>query len=295
MQPKPTMTQPLSQPDLARDRPSPETNDAPPLATRDLCGGYSQKLVVRDVTLTLHAGEWLTFIGANGSGKSTLLRLCGRLLSATSGTVWLDGTAIDRLDSRAIAQTLAVQTQQQPSVPATMTVWQLVSMGRSPHQPWWQWELTAEDRSCVETALADTDLARFADRPVANLSGGERQRAFLALALAQNPKVLLLDEPTTFLDLRYQLELLDLLARLNRDRNLSVITVLHELDLAARYSHRLAMVRDGRIFEVGTPATVLTPDNLRDVFGIEATILETPVGLKVCPLRSVSASAGEEA
>jgi iron complex transport system ATP-binding protein len=280
------MSERRPQPDLAR----PDIEDAPPLATRDLSGGYSQRLVVRDVSLTLHPGEWLTFIGANGSGKSTLLRLCGRLLNAKAGTVWLDGAALERLDSRAIAQKLAVQTQQQPSVPATMTVWQLVSMGRSPHQPWWQWELTAEDRHWVQTALSETDLQRFADRPVANLSGGERQRAFLALALAQNPKVLLLDEPTTFLDVRYQLELLDLLARLNRDRGLSVITVLHEIDLAARYSHRLAMIRDGRIFEVGAPAAVLTPDNLRQVFGIEATILETPVGLKVCPLRSVSAS-----
>lgn len=280
------MTERRPQPDLAR----PDIECAPPLATRDLSGGYSQRLVVRDVSLTLHAGEWLTFIGANGSGKSTLLRLCGRLLNAKAGTVWLDGTALERLDSRAIAQKLAVQTQQQPSVPATMTVWQLVSMGRSPHQPWWQWELTAEDRHWVQTALSETDLQRFADRPVANLSGGERQRAFLALALAQNPKVLLLDEPTTFLDVRYQLELLDLLARLNRDRGLSVITVLHEIDLAARYSHRLAMIRDGRIFEVGAPAAVLTPDNLRQVFGIEAAILDTPVGLKVCPLRSVSAS-----
>lgn len=173
-------------------------------------------------------------------------------------------------------------------IPPELTVRQLVSLGRSPHRPWWQWRGNATDRDWIEAALLDTDLAALADRPVMQLSGGERQRAFLALALAQNPRVLLLDEPTTFLDLRYQLELLELLARLNRDRGLSIITVLHELDLAARYSHRLAVMQAGRMIEVGTPATVLTPENLRQAFGIEAIVLSTPVGLKVCPVSATS-------
>jgi iron complex transport system ATP-binding protein len=142
----------------------------------------------------------------------------------------------------------------------------------------------------VEAAIVDTDLTRLAHRPVVQLSGGERQRAFLALALAQNPRVLLLDEPTTFLDVRYQLELLELLARLNRDRGLSIITVLHELDLAARYSHRLVLIQEGRAIEVGTPDTVLTPENLRRGFGIEAIVLSTSAGLKVCPLSATRSS-----
>jgi iron complex transport system ATP-binding protein len=199
--------------------------------------------------------------------------------------VFLAGDSLDELSNQAVARTLAVQTQQQPPVPPGMTVWQLVAMGRSPHQPWWQWDSSPEDRFWIENALESTDLRDFAERPLAQLSGGEQQRAFLALALAQNPQVLFLDEPTTFLDVRYQLDLLELLKRLNRDRRLAIVTVLHDINLAARYSHRLALIQQGQILEIGPPKDVLTPENLKQVFDIEALILDTPVGLQVCPLR----------
>ncbi|NMG56949.1 ABC transporter ATP-binding protein [Geitlerinema sp. P-1104] len=256
-----------------------------PIAASDLTGGYSKQAIIRDISVTLHDGEWLTLIGANGSGKSTLLRLLSRLLPRQRGQVFLAGDSLDGLSNQAVAQKLAVQTQQQPSVPGGMTVWQLVAMGRSPHQPWWQWDSSPEDRFWIENALESTDLRDFAERPLVQLSGGERQRAFLALALAQNPQVLFLDEPTTFLDVRYQLELLELLKRLNRDRRLSIVTVLHEINLAARYSHRLALIQEGQIREIGPPKEVLTSENLKQVFDIEALILDTPVGLQVCPLR----------
>ncbi|TAF56790.1 MAG: ABC transporter ATP-binding protein [Oscillatoriales cyanobacterium] len=278
------ITQDISQ-NIATPLSSSDGRSRPPvLVAQRVSGGYDDRAIVRDVSLTLHSGEWLSLIGANGSGKSTLLRLFGRLLVPQSGQIRLDGRPIAEFSACDFARVLAVQAQEPPLIPAELTVRQLVSLGRSPHRPWWQWTQTAVDRDQVEAAIVDTDLTRLAHRPVVQLSGGERQRAFLALALAQNPRVLLLDEPTTFLDVRYQLELLELLARLNRDRGLSIITVLHELDLAARYSHRLVLIQEGRAIEVGTPATVLTPDNLRRAFGIEAIVLSTSAGLKVCPL-----------
>jgi len=258
------------------------------IVTQQLTGGYSNHPVIRNVSLNVKSGEWLTILGANGSGKSTLLRLLCRLLQPKQGVVLLDDTSIEIFSSRQIARKIAFLSQQQANVPEEMTVRELVSLGRSPYQPWWKWELSADDRDWVEISLQRTNLEDFANRPISQLSGGERQRAFLALALAQNPTVLLLDEPTTFLDICYQLELLDLLDSLNRTRKLSIVTVLHDINLAARYSHRIALVKSGQIVEVGTPVEVLTPENILCVFGVEAIIISTPVGLQVCPLRFAS-------
>jgi iron complex transport system ATP-binding protein len=255
------------------------------LEAQQLAGGYGKSRIVRDVHLTLQSGEWLSLVGANGSGKSTLLKLLSRILPAQQGVVFLDGKDIHRQPATAIAQKLALLPQQQ-TIPSGLNVRQLVSLGRTPYQSWWQWELSTEDRQKVDLALEQTQMRDFCDRPVEELSGGERQRAFLAMALAQDPKVLLLDEPTTYLDLRYQLELLELLKHLNQ-QGLAIITVLHDINLAVRYSDRLAMLKQGHLHVVGSPANVLTPANLADVFGITATVLNTPVGLQICPLAPV--------
>jgi iron complex transport system ATP-binding protein len=222
-------------------------------------------------------------VGANGSGKSTLLKLLSRILQPQKGTVILDGKAIHSQPAQVVAQKLAILPQQQ-TIPAGLTVRQLVSLGRTPHQPWWQWELDREDRQKVDEAIVETGIEQFSDRLVENLSGGERQRAFLALALAQAPQVLLLDEPTTYLDIHYQLQLLELLKHLNQQQKLSIVTVLHEVNLAARYSDRIAMLKQGSLWDIGTPAGVLTPENLAQVFGVEVIILQTPVGLQICPI-----------
>jgi iron complex transport system ATP-binding protein len=256
-----------------------------PISTQHLAGGYPNKPVLQQINLSLEQGEWLTLLGANGSGKSTLLKLISRILPPQQGRVLLDGVAIHTQPAREVAQKLAILPQQ-PTLPEGLTVRQLVSLGRTPHQSWWQWELTPNDRAIVESAMARTQLAAFVDRPVEQLSGGERQRAFLALALAQNPQVLLLDEPTTFLDIRYQLELLELLKQLNQQQNLALITVLHDINLAARYSDRLALLYRGQIWDIGTPKEVLTSENLVRVFGVDVAIVETPVGLQVCPLNA---------
>ncbi|NJL46745.1 MAG: ABC transporter ATP-binding protein [Leptolyngbyaceae cyanobacterium SM2_5_2] len=254
-----------------------------PLAAHNLSGGYSQRPIVQAINLAVEAGEWLSLVGANGSGKSTVLRLLSRILKPQGGVVRLAGRDIHSLSPTAIAQNLALLPQQQ-TLPTGLTVQQLVSLGRSPHQPWWQWDLDAEGHQRVAQALAWTEIDPYRDRPVSELSGGERQRAFLALALAQNPQVLLLDEPTSFLDIHYQLQLLDLLKRLNREQGLSIVTVLHDINLAARYCDLIAMLRQGHLWVIGTPRDVLTPNNLREVFQVEVAIASTPVGPQVFPL-----------
>ncbi|MGF1493595.1 MAG: ABC transporter ATP-binding protein, partial [Microcoleaceae cyanobacterium] len=177
---------------------------------------------------------------------------------------------------------------QQQTVPPGLTVSQLVSLGRAPYQNWWEWELDATGKQKVEEAMIETGVLEFRHRPVAQLSGGEKQRVFLALALAQNPKVLLLDEPTTYLDIHYQLQLLDLLKSLNQRQNLAIITVLHDVNLAARYSDRLALLRQGELLAVGTPEEILTPAHLMNAFEVEVVVLETPVGIQICPLSATN-------
>jgi iron complex transport system ATP-binding protein len=253
------------------------------LEIQNLTGGYGNLAIAQNINLAVQPGEWLSLIGANGSGKSTLLKLISRILAPQQGFVLLDGKEIHSQPAAIVAQKLAILPQQQ-TIPEGLTVRQLVSLGRSPHQAWWQWELSLEDAEKVEKAISQTGIEKFRDRAVEQLSGGERQRAFLALALAQNPQVLLLDEPTTYLDISYQLQLLELLKQLNQEQNLTIITVLHEINLAARYSDRIALLYQGKLSDVGTPKQVLTPDRLVHTFGVEVTILETPVGLQICPL-----------
>ncbi len=254
------------------------------LRVNNLTGGYSKKPVVCNIDFDIVSGEWLSLVGANGSGKSTLLKLISRILSPMQGNVLLDGKEIHGVSAVEVAQKMALLPQQQ-TVPAGLSVYQLVALGRNPHQSWWQWDLDAQDRDKVESAISAVGIEEFRNRPVEKLSGGERQRAFLALALAQNPRVLLLDEPTTYLDLRYQLQLLELLKKLNVEQELTIITVLHELNLAARYSNRLAMLLNGEIWVDGETETVMNSENIREVFGLEVVVMDTPVGKQICPLR----------
>jgi iron complex transport system ATP-binding protein len=257
------------------------------IEAQHLTGGYGKLAIAQDINLTVRTGEWLSLIGANGSGKSTLLRLLSRILLPQHGVVLLDGKAIQTESITTIAQKLAILPQQQ-TIPEGLTVKQLVNLGRAPHQQWWQWELSQKDAQIVQEAILKTGIEDFRDRPVEQLSGGERQRAFLALALAQTPKILLLDEPTTYLDICHQLQLLELLKGLNQQQGLTVLTVLHDMNLATRFSDRLALIHQGKLYAIGTPPEVLTAENLRDTFGVEISILETPVGLQICPIAPLS-------
>ncbi|ANY09368.1 ABC transporter ATP-binding protein [Pseudonocardia sp. HH130630-07] len=246
------------------------------LTGQDLRLAYvPERTVVHDATIAIPPGRTTAIVGPNGCGKSTLLRGLAGLLRPRSGRVHLDGTALTSWPAAELARRLGMLPQQ-PVAPDGITVADLVGRGRHPHQRWFrQW--SADDETAVADALAATDLAGLADRPVAELSGGQRQRAWIALVLAQSPETMLLDEPTTFLDLAHQLDVLDLLRRVNRERGRTVVMVLHDLELAARYADHLVALREGRIVAEGPPAEVVTEELVRSVFGVDALVLPDPL------------------
>nr|WP_091532256.1 ABC transporter ATP-binding protein [Microlunatus soli] len=237
--------------------------------------GYGGREIVSDLSLEVPTGQVSVIIGANGCGKSTLLRGMARLLTPTGGAVLLDGKSVHSQPSKEIAKVMGLLPQA-PNAPEGITVADLVGRGRYPHQGWFrQW--TADDERAVTEALIATDTLALADRPIEEMSGGQRQRVWIAMALAQETDILLLDEPTTFLDLSHQLEVLDLLTDLNRRRGTTIAVVMHDLNLACRYADHLVAMCDGQIVASGTPSAVITPELMRDVFGLSATVIDDPV------------------
>ncbi|GEL24576.1 iron-enterobactin transporter ATP-binding protein [Pseudonocardia sulfidoxydans NBRC 16205] len=237
--------------------------------------GYGDRTIVHDLDLDVVQNTITSVIGPNGCGKSTLLRALGRLLVPSKGQVLLDGRRIDKMPTKEVATILGMLPQA-PNAPEGLTVGDLVARGRHPHQAWYrQW--SSDDETSVHEALEWTNIADLAERPVDELSGGQRQRAWISMALAQGTDLLLLDEPTTYLDLSHQVEVLELVRRLNRDLGRTVVMVLHDLNLAARYSDRLVAMREGRIIAAGTPAEVITEPLLAEVFGLHAKVIPDPV------------------
>ncbi|MCO7219826.1 ABC transporter ATP-binding protein [Klenkia sp. PcliD-1-E] len=264
------MTATLAHPDLR-----PSTAPRVRLAAEQVRLAYGEHVVVDGLDLELVDGSFTAVVGPNGCGKSTLLRALGRLLRPTSGQVVLDGKPIAKTPTREVARVLGMLPQT-PVAPEGLTVADLVARGRHPHQSWLrQW--SRDDEAVVAEALRWTDMAEFADRPVDALSGGQRQRAWISMALAQGTDLLLLDEPTTYLDLSHQIDVLELVARLHAERGRTVAVVLHDLNLAARYAHRLVAMKDGVVVASGTPAEVLTERLLADVFDLEARVITDPV------------------
>ena len=251
-----------------------------------LYGGYGVSSIVNDITFRIVENEWLTIVGANGSGKSTLLKLINRILAPQKGSVFLDGTAYQNLSQKDLAKTISFLAQQQ-IIPPNISVQELVTLGRVPYQSWWQWTASKSDQEHIDWAIAKTGLTQYRDRSVQQLSGGERQRAFIALALAQKTQILLLDEPTSYLDIHYQLDLLDLLKSLQQETKLTIVTVLHDLNLAERYSNRVALMQSGKLLEIGTTRDVLNPNNIRQAFKIEADVISTANGRVIIPIRSI--------
>ncbi|MBW3614632.1 MAG: ABC transporter ATP-binding protein [Actinobacteria bacterium] len=245
------------------------------LRADDLRLAYDTKVVVDGLSLSVPAEKVTVIVGANACGKSTLLRGLARLLKPTAGAVHLDGESILRLPTREVATRVGILPQS-PVAPEGLTVGELVARGRYPHQRWFrQW--SHDDEAAVAAALEATRTTDLADRPVDELSGGQRQRAWIAMALAQGTPIMLLDEPTTFLDLAHQVEVLDLLAELNATEGRTVVLVLHDLNQACRYAHHLVAMAGGAIVAEGPPAEVVDEELVAEVFGLPCRVIEDPV------------------
>lgn len=246
------------------------------ISVANLRVGYTpDRPVISDLSLNIPGGQVTTIIGPNGCGKSTLLRAIGRLIPSQGGDVRLGDTDIGSMKRKDIAKTIGVLPQS-PISPPGLIVSDLVSRGRHPHQSWIrQWSSSDEEE--VNAALEMTDVAELADRSVDSLSGGQRQRVWISMVLAQHTDVLFLDEPTTYLDLAHSIEVLDLVNRLRRDLDRTVVMVLHDLNLAIRYSDNLVVMRDGDLIATGKPEEIITSELLKDVFELDATVIEDPV------------------
>ncbi|MFE6159915.1 ABC transporter ATP-binding protein [Streptomyces sp. NPDC056486] len=250
------------------------------LSARELTLAYEDREVVHELDLAVPDGKVTVIVGPNACGKSTTLRALGRLLKPKSGAVLLDGDALAKLPTKKIAQQVGLLPQT-PVAPEAITVADLVARGRQPHQHWWQ-QWSDEDERAVTEAMERTDVAALAERSVDELSGGQRQRVWIAMAIAQETDILLLDEPTTYLDIAHQVEVLDLVRQLaapteEGERGRTVVVVLHDLNQAARYADHLVAMKTGRIVAEGAPADVVTEDLVREVFGLECVVVPDPV------------------
>lgn len=245
------------------------------LRGENLTIGYDDRVIISDLDIAIPDQEITTIIGPNGCGKSTLLRCLSRLLPPKSGTVYLDGADITTIRPKQVARTLGLLPQN-PVAPEGLTVLDLVSRGRHPHQHWYQ-QASAEDDAAVARALELTNTADLADRTLDALSGGQRQRVWIALTLAQETDLLLLDEPTTYLDLTHSVDVLDLVHELKTEHGKTIVMVLHDLNLAIRYSDSLFVMRDGAMVTTGTPRDVITAELLADAFGLRSHIMADPI------------------
>jgi iron complex transport system ATP-binding protein len=251
------------------------------LETQSLTLAYGDSIIIEDLHLKIPKGEITVLIGGNGCGKSTLLRSMARLLKPKHGAVLLEGEAIAKLSTKEVARKLAILPQA-PVAPEGITVLQLVKQGRYPYQTWYkQW--SAEDEEMVRRALEATGMTELAERPVDSLSGGQRQRAWIAMTLAQQTDIILLDEPTTYLDMTHQIEILDLLFELNEQENRTIIMVLHDLNLACRYAHHIVAIRDKKIYAQGKPEEVINCQLVKDVFDMDCKVTVDPLfGTPLC-------------
>lgn len=233
---------------------------------------YGEKQILKGINLDIEKGKIVSIIGPNGCGKTTLLRTMSRNLKPNQGRILLNGQDINKLKSKNIAKKMAILSQTN-ACPEDICIKDLVSYGRFAHKKLFS-SLTDEDNKIIDWAINRTGLNKMKNRKVATLSGGERQRAWIAMAIAQKPSVLLLDEPTTYLDISHQLEILDLIKSLNEKENITIIMVLHDINQATKYSHELVVIKNGELYCKGTPCSIISDDMLKDVFRLEADIGE---------------------
>ena len=251
------------------------------LETRNLSVSFGDVRVLEDLAIEIPAGQITALVGGNGSGKTTLLRVLARLLKPNGGTVLLDGKEISRQPSKEVARHLGILPQG-PIAPEGLTVRELVAQGRYPYQSWYQ-QWSKEDEQMIEKALELTHTTDLAERPLETLSGGQRQRAWIAMVLAQNTPTLLLDEPTTYLDLAHQIEVLDLLDELHEQEGRTIVMVLHDLNQACRYAQHIIVLHKGQIVAAGDPAQIITEELVLNAFGVKCQIISDPLtGTPLC-------------
>ncbi|WP_214628063.1 ABC transporter ATP-binding protein [Paenibacillus agaridevorans] len=251
------------------------------IQAKNLTLSYGQKEIFNQLDLLVPSGQITVLIGSNGCGKSTLLRSLARLLKPQEGSILLDGTEIAKLSSKEIARRLAILPQG-PLAPEGLTVHQLVKQGRYPYQSWLQ-QWTREDERMVNRALEVTHMKELSSFSIDSLSGGQRQRAWIAMTLAQNTPTILLDEPTTYLDMSHQIEILDLLFDLNGQEKRTIVMVLHDINLACRYADHIVAVKDGHIHAQGKPEVIMTEQLIREVFGMACQMTVDPIfGTPLC-------------
>lgn len=251
------------------------------LSGENLHISYEDVSVINDINISIPEGKITILIGSNGCGKSTLLKSLSRLIKPKKGLVHLDGNDINKLHSKEVAKKLGILPQG-PQSPEGLTVEELCHYGRHPHKSFLSRQ-SKEDDKIVEWALEATSMLEFKDRPLEALSGGQRQRAWISMALAQGTDILLLDEPTTYLDLTYQIEVLDLLKELNEKFNRTIVLVLHDLNQATSYADNLVSIRKGKIYKQGKPEEIFTEKMISDVFGLNCCIIKDPIeGKPMC-------------
>nr|BBH85570.1 ABC transporter ATP-binding protein [Thermosporothrix sp. COM3] len=256
------------------------------LAVEDLEVAYEKYTVFSHLNLNVEPGSITGIIGPNGCGKSTLLKTMGRILKQSQGLVYLDGKALQTMQSKEIAKRLAILPQS-PSAPLELTIEELVAYGRHPHRGRFQRQ-TTRDRQVIEWAMETAGVLPFREREIGSLSGGQRQKVWLALALAQETDILLLDEPTTYLDIAHQLDVLYTIQKLNREEKRTILMVLHDINHAARFCDAIIAMKEGSIIASGSPVDVITPEVLRETFQVEAHVVieeQVPICLKFEPLR----------
>ena len=245
--------------------------------------GYTNSKIINNVSFKLNAKEWIGIIGSNGSGKSTLLKGILKFIPTLSGDITLDGKSIKDYSRNSLSTKIAYLPQQLNNN-LNISVEELVALGRSPYKKFWDLDLNNNDYTFIKKAIEIVDINKLKNKFINELSGGQIQRAYLAMSIAQNPKILLLDEPTTFLDINYQIKFLESLRQLIKNNGISIITVLHDINLAARFCDRIAILKSGKLLDINTPKKVLTEFNFKKAFDIDACILNTPVGLQIFPV-----------
>ena len=245
--------------------------------------GYTNSKIINKVSFKLNTKEWIGIIGSNGSGKSTLLKGILKFIPTLSGDITLDGISITNYSRKSLSRKIAYIPQQLNNN-LNLSVEELVALGRSPYKNFWDLNLNNKDVRIIKKAIQLLDIEKLKNKYINELSGGQIQTAYLAMSIAQNPKILLLDEPTTFLDVNYQIKILQSLKQLIKNNGISIITVLHDINLAARFCDRIAILKNGKLLDINTPNKVLTKVNFKKAFDIDSYIMNTPVGLQIFPV-----------